>query len=101
MMEEEAPVAEPAVPEKTDSDATDVAISAKAPEAPVENAPAVEAVPAVEQPVPAVEPAAALEPAPIAEPVAEVEADPFSAEEIPAAEIVVPQEPKKHWWKFF
>jgi len=30
-----------------------------------------------------------------------VAANPFSTNEIPAAEIVVPQEPKKSWWKLF
>ena len=28
-----------------------------------------------------------------------IEADPFSAEEIPAAEIVIPPAPKKPWWE--
>ncbi|MFA7257292.1 MAG: hypothetical protein WC047_06950 [Kiritimatiellales bacterium] len=100
IMEEEAPVTEPAVPEKTESDATDVAITAKAPVVP----------PEVEPPAaPAVEPVAVLEPAPMVERSVEpqseipvvIEADPFTTEEIPAAEIVVPQKPKKHWWKFF
>lgn len=40
-------------------------------------------------------------PAPTAEPAAMTEIDPFSADEIPAAEIVVPQEPKKRWWNIF
>jgi hypothetical protein len=78
------------------------------PAPPVEQAPAVETAPA---PAPLVEapavPATVAEikreieaVVPAAEPVA-VEADPFTMDEIPAAEIVVPQEPKKPWWKLF
>ena len=98
VMEEETPVTESAAPEKTESGATAVDITAKAPELPVA------------EPAPAVEPAAALEPpAPIAEPAVEpqaeapvaVEANPFTSKEIPAAEVVVPQESKKHWWNIF
>jgi hypothetical protein len=68
---------------------------------------------------PAVEPVVSPEPAPeVEEPTqpkedlsalfesleessATIEADPFAVEEIPAAEIVVPPEPKKPWWKLF
>jgi hypothetical protein len=97
-----APVAKP-VPaqtkEKTDAvlTAADVAtktpVVAPAPAPVMEPAPIVEAVPAITTPVSEAEKAI--------EPVAVVEADPFSAKEIPAAEIVVPQEPKKPWWKLF
>ena len=68
--------------------------------------PAVEPLPEV-KPAPAIEPTQAVMPAPAplielpsASPTA-IEADPFSTEEIPAAEIVVPQAPKKPWWKLF
>jgi len=151
VMETAAPVAVPAAPKKPETGATAVDITAKAPEAPVEKAPAVKPAPVIEpspvvEPVKAIEPVKkATEPAPIAAPVAPtptvepapaveslpslkpepvivpaplvemapaveaapetkpapaVEADPFAADEIPAAEIVVPQEPKKSWWKF-
>lgn len=150
-MEPEAPIAMPAAPKKTETGATAVDITAKAPETPVVKAPAVKPAPAIE-PAPVVEPVKAaepvkqateptpvaapvapiqpVEPAPLAEPLPSlkpepvivpaplvemepavdaipeakpapaVEADPFAANEIPAAEIVVPQEPKKPWWKF-
>lgn len=39
--------------------------------------------------------------APALESTPQVDADPFTAEEIPAAEIVIPQEPKTPWWKVF
>jgi hypothetical protein len=97
-------------------------VQVKKPEAPVIKAPAVKLAPAAK-------PVAIPEPAPIIEsavtPVLEVkatepisaieavatetpaiavekpaEADLFSMDEVPAAEIVVPQEPKKSWWKF-
>lgn len=51
-------------------------------------------------PAPLIEMEPAAEAAPAETPAAAVEADPFSTNEIPAAEIVVPQEPKKTWWKF-
>jgi hypothetical protein len=72
-----------------------------------EPAPVVEAAPdapAVEPAVadsPAEEPAAATEPASDGLEEMPVTVDPFSAEEVPAAEIVVPAEPKKPWWKLF
>lgn len=87
-----------------------------------EVAPAVEAVKTAEpvkidEPAPVIEPVATEEPAapaaeaektaeppapaPIAEPAETIDVDPFSADEIPAAEIVVPQEPKKRWWNIF
>ena len=132
VMETEAPVAAPAVPKKPEVGATAVDITAKAPDAPVEKAPAIKPAPtiapvkAVEPvpvakpaaPTPTVEPIPSLKPEPVivpaplvemaptveaipeAKPAAAVEADPFSTNEIPAAEIVVPQEPKKSWWKF-
>lgn len=76
-MEGEVPLAPatPAVPVKAES-ATAVDITAKAPA------------------VPAVEPAAAPQ---TGTPAAIQPADPFAAGEIPAAEVVVPQESKKHW----
>lgn len=68
-----------------------------------EPAPVVQPIPAplIEMPVvPAVETEKVIETAvPTAEPAAAVKADPFAAGEVPAAEIVVPQEPKKPWWK--
>ncbi len=93
------------------------------PEPVIEKAPAVEPVPA-----PLMEPPAAKSPAqfvelapapliespvastpepekilennnPPSEPPVMMEADPFSTEEIPAAEIVIPPAPKKPWWK--
>ncbi|MEI7851609.1 MAG: hypothetical protein WCH86_07225 [Kiritimatiellales bacterium] len=140
VIETAAPVAAPAAPKKTETGATAVDITAKAPEAPVEKTPDVKPAAPVVEPVKALEPVKkATEPAPIAEPAAPtqtveplpslkpepvivpaplveiepaveaapemkpaaaVEADPFSTTEIPAAEIVVPQEPKKSWWKF-
>ena len=80
--------------------------------------PVIAPTPVIEpEPSPAIEPAPASEPlqsvipapaplveapaAPAAKPAAIVEADPFASEEVPAAEIVVPQEPKKPWWKLF
>ena len=108
-MEEEAPAAEPVTPETKESGATAVDITAKAPEAPAaEPAPTIESVTEKQEPpVPAAEPAPVLAPetmvdtATTTEPAAALEADPFSTEEIPAAEIVMPQEPKKPWWKLF
>ena len=84
------------------------------PEPVIEPAPAVEPEPAVPVPAMAIappastnEPAQTVMPAPAplielpsASPTA-VEADPFAPEEIPAAEIIVPQPPKKPWWKLF
>jgi hypothetical protein len=53
-------------------------------------------------PLPAVKPAPASQPA-VASPapatLPAIQADPFSAEEIPAAEVVVPPAMKKPWWK--
>jgi hypothetical protein len=114
-MEAEAAVAAPAAPKKTGTGATAVDITAKAPETPaIKPAPAIAPVVKAE-PVKAVEPAPVVEPvapapvvemepvvetAPAAKTAAVAEADPFSTNEIPAAEIVVPQEPKKPWWKF-
>lgn len=96
----------------------------------VEKAPAVEPVPApaaekapVVKPEPVIESVPTIEPAPAplveapsTAPAVEVEkavkadvpapaplvteVDPFAAGEVPAAEIVVPQPPKKPWWKF-
>lgn len=95
VMETETPVTVPAVPETTKPGATDVNITAKAPETQVEKAPAVAPAPAA----PVVETEKVIEATPAPEPAPMVDTDPFSADEIPAAEIVVPQEPKKHWWK--
>ncbi len=71
--------------------------------------PALKPAPAAKQfpslkPNPVIEPTLAAEPAPaplIEAPAAPAAAvtDPFSTEEIPAAEIVVPPAPKKPWWK--
>lgn len=97
VMQAEAPVTAPAVPETAKPGATDVDITAKAPETLVEKAPAAAPAPAAT----AVEMEKVIEPAPLAEPAPMIDADPFSADEIPAAEIVVPQEQKKHWWKLF
>ncbi|HNX52168.1 MAG TPA: hypothetical protein PLD51_00550 [Pontiellaceae bacterium] len=86
------------------------------PAAAAEKAPAGEPEPVIES-VPAIEPAPApLVEAPATAPAAEIEktvnaevpapaplvteVDPFAADEVPAAEIVVPQPPKKPWWKF-
>lgn len=122
-LEEEAPAPiAPVVPVVEPAGAPDVNITAKAPDvAAVKKVPAVKpAAPAPRpEPTPVVE-LPAPEPAPVAEaaPVETVEtavaeaapetvpapviiADPFSAEEIPAAELIVPPEPKKPWWKFF
>jgi hypothetical protein len=106
-------VATPAVPSEPEPGATAVDIKAKAPE-PGDIRPAPAAEPsAVLKPAPVMEPAPmiktapvietekATKPAPAEEPAATVAADPFSSEEIPAAEIVVPPEPKKPWWKLF
>jgi hypothetical protein len=67
-------------------------------------------LPAGETPAPVVEAETVLA-APVPEPVVTnapgmrpapaIEADPFSTEEIPAAEIIIPQAPKKPWWKLF
>jgi hypothetical protein len=99
-----------------------------APKDPVKIAPAPAIEPTPKTPIPA--PAPIFEPtpaAPVIEPPAEkapapfidvektpvpaipitnapapmIEPDPFSIEEIPAAEIIVPQAPKKPWWKLF
>jgi hypothetical protein len=110
--------ASPILPATEETGATAVEIIAKAPEAPApavpapviepapEPAPVIE--PIVDKPVPTIEAAPIAEmketvdaAAPVPEPAGAIEADPFSAEEIPAAEIVVPQEPKKSWWKLF
>lgn len=64
----------------------------------VEPPPAVDLTPAPPVENPAVP---AIEATPAEKPAAAVEADPFSTEEIPAAEIVVPQAPKKAWWELF
>ena len=75
-----------------------------APTSITEPAPVIEPPPVAElAPAPLVEnPAApAIEATPVEKPAAAVEADPFSTEEIPAAEIVVPQAPKKAWWELF
>jgi len=69
-----------------------------------EPAPVAEPVATEETPAPKVvaeKTAVTPAPAPMAEPAATVDVDPFSADEIPAAEIVVPQEPKKRWWNVF
>ena len=84
-----APVTKPA----TAAQAVEPLPSLK-PEAVIVPAPLVEMEPVVEA-VPA------TESAPAAKPAAAVEADPFSTNEVPAAEIIVPQEPKKSWWKLF
>ena len=109
-----APAAEPApaqTKEKTDTVLTAADVAAKtpivAPAPAMEPAPIIESVPAVAPSAPetAIAPVSeieeVIEAAPAIEPAAAVEADPFSAKEIPAAEIVVPQEPKKPWWKLF
>ncbi len=130
-MEAETPVAAPAAPEKTNAGATAVDITAKAPEAPATKpAPVIKPVPVkVTEPeamvakpaeatqsvesLPSLKPEPVIVPAPLiemepvveaasaAKPAAAVEVDPFSTNEVPAAEIVVPQEPKKSWWKVF
>lgn len=61
-----------------------------------EETPAVEA----DSPAAVTEPQSAVEPAPTVEPDAIAE-DPFASEEVPAAEIIVPPEPKKPRWKLF
>lgn len=82
-----------------------VAKPAAVPALTVTPAPAVAPFPSL-KPEPVIVPAPLVEMEPIVEaateakPAAVVEADPFSTNEIPAAEIVVPQEPKKSWWKF-
>ena len=82
----------------------------------VEKAPVVKPEPVIES-IPTIEPAPApLVEAPSTAPAAEIkkevkmdvpapaplvtEVDPFAAGEAPAAEIIVPQPPKKPWWKF-
>ena len=58
--------------------------------------------PLIEKPAaPSVETEKTMEATPVVSPDTAVEVDPFSTEEIPAAEIVVPQEPKKPGWKIF
>jgi hypothetical protein len=71
--------------------------AAKSPAQFVELAPA----PLIESPVASTpEPEKILENNnPPSEPPVMMEADPFSTEEIPAAEIVIPPAPKKPWWK--
>jgi hypothetical protein len=67
-------------------------------------APVAEAVsvPILESPaVPTVPEKSMIGDAAVTNPSAAIEVDPFSADEVPAAEIVVPQEPKKSWWKIF
>lgn len=89
----------PVAPESTNSGATAVDITAKAPEASAaEPAPAVEPEESATPDAPAMNPAPIPEPAmePQAEAPAAVEANPFTEEEIPAAKVVVPQEHKKH-----
>jgi hypothetical protein len=81
-----APEAAPAI--ETKSSASDNEPSASAETGPVMD------------PSPAVEPQPAVEPAPVANPDVMLE-DPFTAGEVPAAEIIVPPEPKKPWWKLF
>ncbi|MDD3275677.1 MAG: hypothetical protein PHP93_01360, partial [Kiritimatiellales bacterium] len=127
MIEEPAPEAATAAPGATDVDITARPASEKAEPIPaVESAPVEPAAapmpapiaesapdaPVVETPappvaieetvesVPAVDIAAEPE-VPAVAPTETIVADPFSADEIPAAEIVVPAEPKKSWWKIF
>jgi hypothetical protein len=93
-----APVVEPAPKTPISAPAPIFEPTPAAPviEPPAEKAPvpvvAVEKTPVLEMPITN---APAIEPEPMIEP------DPFSAEEIPAAEIIVPQAPKKPWWKLF
>lgn len=102
---EPAPATGPA-PAKPETPVGDV--TASEPVMPPESVPMVEAAPetpAIEPPeadLPAEEPAVAEKPATdIPEETPVLTADPFAAEEVPAAEIVVPAEPKKPWWKLF
>lgn len=81
-----APVLEPA------PKAPFVELPAEKPSAPVVDAEMVLVAPVI---TPVVTNAPVMESAPMIEP------DPFSTEEIPAAEIIVPQAPKKPWWKLF
>lgn len=125
--EERAPVTVPAVPERIERGATAVDITAKAPQAePVKTpevilpaAPAPASVPVITDPLPSLRPEPVIvpsvpEPAPLietapesavlpvtAESVIKIQEDPFSDDEIPAAEIIVPAEQKKAWWKLF
>jgi hypothetical protein len=92
-----APVIEPVPVKVTELEAT-VVKPAEATQS-VESLPSLKPEPVI-VPAPLVEMEPVIEAAPAAKPAAAVEADPFSTNEIPAAEIVVPQEPKKSWWKF-
>ncbi|NOU35196.1 MAG: hypothetical protein HOO88_00235 [Kiritimatiellaceae bacterium] len=124
---EKLPVIKPAAPKPIESGTTvtpkapaivPAPVVEPAPKAPVKVVPAPVIEPAPKTPLPA--PAPICEPTPAAPaveaekalapvvsetatntPVPAIEADPFATEEIPAAEIVVPQPLKKPWWKLF
>jgi hypothetical protein len=112
-----APVIEPVVldeeapaPVEDPTGATTVDITAKAPDkpsedagAPAKSAPAIEPEPIIEAaPTVTPEEPVLVEPETVSSPKPAVitTTDPFSTD-VPAAEIVMPPEPKKHWWKFF
>ncbi len=74
------------------------------PEPVIESIPTIEPVPAPLIEAPSIAPTVEIEKAVQAEVPAPAplvtEVDPFATGEVPAAEIVVPQPPKKPWWKF-
>lgn len=91
--DEKAPVVEPAVsaPSVKPEPVAEPARKIEPAPAPLVEAPSTAPAAEIEKTVQAEVPA----PAPLV-----TEVDPFAAGEAPAAEIVVPQPPKKPWWKF-
>ncbi len=91
-----APVAKPIPEVKTAPKAAPAIIPAPIPAAEPEPAPLIEAPVAQKTEIKEVTEVVA----PTAKPIATMDDNPFSTGETPAAEIVVPQEPKKPWWRF-
>ena len=103
---ETKPTAPAVEPVKAAAEPVPVVAKPAAPALPVTPAPAVAPFPSLKpEPVIVPAPLAEIEPlvetAPAAAPAALVEEDLFSTNEIPAAEVVVPQEPKKSWRNLF